>query len=357
MLLEWDSATSVVGTDGVSYHVFQIECAIKDYDEAIRFAKLRNQLSDGYRRQTNYGSNTGLRRFNLSLPTLRGDTATLVTGINGEEVTREEYLWALYCECEATNKPFVIRSVRSNQFYLVDFLNEELSYSRFLTKLYSTGIELLQARIEGVSIFQPVLVPNVYGYWDSNTDLDGSDWLGVDGFDDVTAIISGDVADAAGPNSQQIKQLSNTANTGAIGFDVIAARVYDLIFAVKFREPTFSNDGGVFVDIANELNWIRGDSGTTKFQFADFITDRTTYSLNGVEHALNDMQAPMNTWGVCHFRNLDGWPIGDGFVMGVDVNPSTARAEMDLGDVIALEKPSMLNCREIIEHLMIKFDI
>lgn len=343
--------TYVIGTDGERYHKFQIKCSVKDYDEGIQFSVLRNELSDGYRSRTLIGSNTGNRRFQLGLPTLQNSGT--ITGINGEEVTQEAYLWGLYCECEVTGKPFVIESFRNGQYYLVDFANENLSYTRFLSKLYSTGIELSQVRINGVSVFQPSLMNGLYGYWDSNTDFATDDWTGTDGTNDLAFTKTGDVIDASGPNGQQIKRFNNTTNDGQVIITSgIAPAIYDIIIAMKMREGTFSNNAGIFGN-APDPAFISGTSGTTKF--ADPSLTNFYYSLNGVEKEADNMQAPMNVWGVCHFRNLDGWAIDDGLCIsgpGGSLYP-----EMDLGDVILLQTPSMQDAREAVEAMLIKFGV
>jgi len=356
VLLEWESATSVVGSDGVSYHFWQIPCSVKEYDEDIGFSVLRNQLSDGYRRRTLYGSNTGLRGFKLTMPTLAGSSGSgFVTGISGEEVTKEEYLWSLYCECESTGVPFVIESQRNNQYYLVEFVNERLSYSRFLTKLYSTGVDLIQVRIDGVSVFQPSRANGLFGYWDADTAFVSDIWAGTDGSTGTPDLEkAGDVIDvAAAVNGHQIKRFNNSANTGHVSGNLPSGVVYDLIIAMKMREGSFSNDCGIFVDIANGIDFILGDSGTTKFQTSGFSTDNFSYFLNGQEYAINNLQAPMNTWGICHFRNLDGWNVPDGlFLM---TSTASARAEADVGDIVMLSKPSLQTCREITEQMMVKW--
>jgi hypothetical protein len=342
----------VLGTDGERYHKFQIECSVKDYDENIGFATLKNVLSDGYYTQTLYGSNTGSRGFNLTLPTL--PSTGEIRGISGETSTREKYLWDLYCEHQVAGRPFVVESFRNGQYYLVRFEEELLSYKRFLTKLYSTGINLAQVRINGVSVFQPSLMDGLYGYWDSNTDLSSGDWDGTDG-DAVTRTfeVTGDVIDAAGPNGQQIKRFNNTSNNAFVEVTGINGTIYDIILAVKFREATFSSNADLFSNTP-DASYIKGTSAGTKFQDPSLTNFR--YFLNGVEYASDDMQAPMNVWGVCHFRNLDGWDVGDGLRVGL-ADSSAAAPEMDLGDVIVLATPSLQDAREATEHLMVKFAV
>lgn len=346
------STPPILGTDGNPYHKFAIPCSVKEYDESIGFSVLRNQLSDGYRSRTLYGSNTGLRGFKLTMPTLAGGTASgTVTGINGEEVTKEEYLWSLYCECESTGTPFVIESQRNNQYYLVEFANESLSYSRFLTKLYSTGVDLTQVRIDGVSVFQPSRVVGLFGYWDSDTAFDSNDWDGTDGTSTISFVKTGDVIDvAAAVNGHQIKRFNNTSNNGYVESAAIVETVYDIIIACKFREPTFSNDADVIGEGSGPTVLIAGDSGTTKF--TDPSLTNFSYFLNGQEYASSNMQAPMNTWGICHFRNLDGWDVSNGLLIGGGI---ANFAEMDLGDIAVLNKPSMQTCREIVEQMMVKW--
>lgn len=341
------SGVEVVGVDGVIYHLFQTVCAVRDYDEGIGFSRFLNELGDGFRSRTLFGANTGWRSFELTLPTLSGASAdSTVTGINRETVTPEEYLWALYCECEAVGVPFVIRSPRNDQYYLVEFRNERLSYRRFLAKMYSSGVELRQVRIPGVSVFDCSRVSGLAGFWDVDTVFDGDDWVGTDG----PFIKTGDVVTVTGaPHGHYTKQLNSTTDSGSVVATGVGS-VTDVIMAVKFREATFSGNAAVFGN-SGDAAFIKGDSGATKF--LDPGLTNFHYSLNGTEYDADNMQAPMNEWGVVHFRNTDGWAVPDGLRVGADSGGNYA--EMDLGDVVLLNGAAMITCREIIEHLIIKF--
>lgn len=347
--LAWEASND----DG--YHVWQLSCSVKDYTEGLEYTTLENELSDGFWSQILYGSNTGVRSFSLTLPTVTDADADSVVGPYGEILSKRAYLRALHAYTVVDGRPFVIRSTENGQYYLVRFAERKLSLQRMLTKLYSTGLELKQVRLPGVTVFDPSLSPRLFGYWDSNTSFSGSNWAGTDGSAAVNFAKSGDVADvSAEQNNNRIKRFNLTTNNGYINADLGAAStVYDIILVMKMRETTFSNDAAMFSN-APDAPYLTGDSATTKF--TDPALDRFSYFLNGVEYAASNMQAPMNRWGVVHFRNLDGWDFADGFSIG-NASGGGGYPELDLGDVVILEKPDMQTVREITESLIIKWAI
>ena len=104
--------TTVTSTSGTVYHLFQLQCSVKDSAETISFTTLDNDLADGKKSSILFGSDTGVRRWRLTMPTLSGasmDTRTY-TSITGATVTQEEYLWDLFCETKITGEPFVYQS-------------------------------------------------------------------------------------------------------------------------------------------------------------------------------------------------------------------------------------------------------
>ncbi len=350
--------TSVVATNNESFHLWQLHAdSSREVSPSIEFNEIRNDLGNGYRSSVLYGADTGTRSWTISLPTLAGNDIPVptVTGVNGETVSREQYIWDLYCETRITGKPFVYTCPRDSQYYLVDFVNSKLTYEKeFRNALYSTGVEIRQVREAGVSVFDPSVFENTYDdfdYYNSTTHNSGlSTWqnarVGSSGF-----LASGDVVFSSNPqNGFNTVRLSGTSSTGKLVADGIpsAAAPTDVIIAMKMREDTFSNACGLFGNIIGTA------SGT---KWANPSHTGLEYTLNGTSYAVTDMQAPMNTWGVCHFRTTVANPF-TATQFGQNGSTAGTFALADLGELYIFGSPiSQPDARRLIEHLVIKFDV
>src|SRR5438445_10677504 len=147
-------ATSSAGT---AFYGWPLpELSAKEIEIGIEFSELRNDLGNGYRSQLLYGAVNGLRSWSIKLPTL-ADTSiipALIYDVNNTYVSREAAIWNLYCETRITGKPFAYTCPRRGRQYLVDFKDKSLKYAKqAYVKLYSTGIELEQVRLNGETIF------------------------------------------------------------------------------------------------------------------------------------------------------------------------------------------------------------
>lgn len=355
--------TTVTSTSGVVYHLWQLpELSAKQVSPGIEFNELRNELGNGHHSQVLYGSNTGLRSWSLKLPTL-ADTTVLpntVTGVNGETVSREAYLWDLYCETRVTGRPFVYTCPRNGQYYLVDFKDKSLKYEKeAYVKLYGTGIELEQVRLDGETVFDPSLInPTNYDvdWWKGDTAFTGfTSW--------PTAIISGADLDVAGDvtevadviNGHDIKRFSSTTSDGVMT-TATAVSVQEMFLVMKMRESTFSNAAGIATGTiggSNRILW--GSSGTSKF--ANPSLSSFTYRLNGVEHEQSDMQAPMGAFGIVHVRYPTGWTVTH-LQIGQDRATAGTFAKMDVAEIMSSANAFPVSLgREITEYLIKKYAI
>ncbi len=343
--------TTVTATNGEILHVWQLpEDSAREISSSIEFNEIRNELGNGYRTQVLYGSDTGTRSWSVSQSTLVGPDVPVptVTGVNGETVSQEEYLWDLYCESRITGKPFVF--TWKGQYHLVDFANKKLTYDKaFRMQLYSTGIELMQIREAGVSVFSPALHAFNRGaqmgsLFDFTFDETGhnsglSRWF--DG-GNTDYFSTSSVTLAANPqNSHNTARFSGSGTlTGTGNLD---QPVCDVIVAMKVREATFT---GADTLLAGS---IIATNGGTKWQNPSLTGFE--YRLNGVEYGVTDMQAAMNEWGVYHFRATYANPMPTtGYVtMG---NGITA----DIGEIYIAQAPlPMSEVRQIVEHYVIKW--
>lgn len=355
--------TTVTSSSGTVYHLWQLpELSSPEPSESIAFNTLRNDLGDGYRSQVLFGSNTGLRSWMLRLPTLASIDVlpNTVTGITGETVSREQYVWDLYCEQQVTGEPFVYTSPRNGQYYLVEFVDEKLTYEQARVKLYSTGIELRQVRISGETVFNVLATESqdsIIMTWLKGGDYnDGtSAWTAAYG---ASVSGNGDVdKETAIQNGLDIVRFSDTTNDGYVATGTGGLVVNDAFLVMKMRETSFSNNCGIFTGSAGSSQIILGATGTTKFQNPSLTG--YTYRKNGIEYDQTDLQAPMNTWGVVHVRYTTGWALtGADFQFGKDRNTAGTFAEMDLGEVIVYSglQPTS-NTREITEYLTTKWGI
>ena len=150
--------TSVAASNGVSYHLWQLPVAsTPEPTDITAFSSINVPLADGYRASIQTGFDTGTRSWKFRLPTLAhlDVLSNTVENIDGEDVSREYYLWSLYVENKSVDKPFVYLDILENKYFFVDFADETLTFARMKVKLYSVGIELKQRRITGVTLPSP----------------------------------------------------------------------------------------------------------------------------------------------------------------------------------------------------------
>lgn len=347
-----------------SYHLWQLPVESSwEPEEGIEFSELRNDLGNGYRSQVLYGSNTGIRSWKLKLPTLAGSSliAAGVTGINGETVTREQYVWDLFCETKVTGEPFVYQSQRNGQYYLVEFGDKRLSYEKMKVQLYSTGVELNQVRIDGATVFdlnQPS--PSTGVWWYNETGHASPNWDAVDrpttGEYGLDMAATGDVVFASNAqNGLNTVRLNTTLTTGKLTLDLDGGLWRELFMVMKVYEATF---GQTSVVVANDgvEDVLVGTNATTKFAALPGGVGSYEYRLDGVLYASTNLQAPMNRWGVVHLR------VPGGFASDVVIGQSQAgagsQAEIGIAEVYATSTIYQQSiCREIVEHLTVKWGI
>lgn len=367
--------TSVIATNGESYHLLQLSTAnsVKQFEESIGFTRLVNPLSDGFRSRRLLGSATGLRKWRLTLPTLahRDVPMPTVMGIDGATLSREEYLWDLYVRCEITGRPFVIQSERNGQYYLVEFVDERLTYAGMKFKLYSTGVELVQVRIDGVSVFNPEVL-NGLVVWNDENSHSGANWnnkvAGTGSFGDWVA--SGDVLSPT-VDGKAIKRLNSVSNTGVLKTDLSGGDINDACIVLCVREAAFGQLSGILTtqfEIPSDFNlYVVGLNGTDDLVgqadgssgngFLKFIANGNVGGLQLAQYE----GFPMNEVVVLYL--VGGNPTMEQSVgfstmvqMGQTFDGSATKAEIDVHEQMYFSGINRLDTAlELVEHLGVKW--
>lgn len=347
------------------YHTWALpELSAKEPEESIAFTELENDMGNGYFSAALYGSNTGQRTWRLSLQSL-ADTSVLPntviggdTGVSGGwTLSREAYVWDLFCNTKVTGQPFAYLSPRNGQYYLVRFADKELTYKKMLVKLYSTGVELKQVRVDGQTIYSPARVSRVYTHVMGPDYDDGTGWVpsaGKQGFPTVT----GDIEADGSQNGIDTTRFNVTTNDGFVKNDVTGKVIYEAFFVMKMREATFSNAAGILTGSGAGTDVLVGSSGTTKFANPGLSASNYQYYLNGVAMAQSDQQAPMNTWGVVHVRYATGWTFPALIQVGKKGATAGTFAEVDIAEIILCDSLlPMSDARELEEHLAVQWGV
>jgi hypothetical protein len=343
------------------FHLFAVPIAIKDYDEGISLTTLDNDLADGYESSVLFGSANGVRRFKIGMPTLTGsrmDNRTAVT-INGETTTFENYVWELFWDTKRRGIPFAFQSARNGQFYLVKFADNTLTYSRMLTKLYSTGVELKQVRRRGQTVYDVSHAPNLYDYYHGGitSGISGTIWGGT--------VVGHDLTDAGGTTNVT----SGLGTHTILRFDGVndyltddgtyggLTQFYEAFLVMKIRAAAFGNNAGVLTRVTSTAAGILvGDTGTNHFfNFGVGLE----YELNGVSYPESNMVAPMNMWGIVRVRSNSLSPIAmDGLQVGKDRGFASRYAPMDLAALVVFsDRPPTSVSYEIYEWLAVEFGV
>jgi len=351
---------TVTATNGEVFFVWPLPAgSARQVSPGIGVNDITNDLGNGYSAQTLYGSDTGLRTWQVTQNTMGGTSFPVptVTGIHGGLVTQEKALWDLYLEQRVTGKPFVYPCPREGRNFLVKFDNPNLTYDKvFRVDQYSAQLSFSQVREDGVTIFDlenyAFIQQNYSGTgWLFNEDGHFSpNWANeVDGSNVLTSTGTGTPTFGGnaqnGHNTVRFDGTTDFFSSTITNFDIA-----DIIVALTVREATFGGNDGLFLGSTS----IKGTSGGTKWQNPSITNFE--YSLNGFAYEVTDMQAPMDgVFGVCHFRFSDAYPFSNpsSIVVGVD---SSAFIAADIGEIyISSGQIPMPDAREIIEHLCIKW--
>lgn len=330
------------------YELFQY-CLGKEPGEAISFSELENSLGDGYFSQVLFGSATGNRRWTLNYPYLPGASAQASVTVNGVIMTPEAYIWDLFCRQKRTGRPFVIKSARNEQYYLAKFAQRELEYTRYVTKLYSSTLELEQVRVDDVTVFDIGQMPNVWGWYDAAA-LDFGDGLAIDKSSaghDLT--IHGDVivSDTDVSFNSLLGEVEEPGGDGGYLNWTGSMSFREGLFVIKNRGPVWENHGGILTAAADTAVLVGLDE-TTKFYNLE-LGATFKYRKNWVEYAQANQQAPMEEYGLVHVRSSAGITLLNPQI-GKDRNFAGRFARVDMKEIVlfnaGLPESDLLECSD-----------
>lgn len=146
---------TVTASDGLDYHLWGLpDLTTPEPEDSTEYARVRVELTDGFRSSIQTGFDTGTKRWVLTAPTLAGNDILPVTltDVNGALTSRLDYVWSLYEYTQQSGTPFIIQDRQDSEYYFATFEDDTLTMQRMRVKIYSTGIKLIQVRIAGVYI-------------------------------------------------------------------------------------------------------------------------------------------------------------------------------------------------------------
>lgn len=351
-------ATTITSTAGTVFHLWQPHnlCA-PEPEFGIEFTTISNEMCLGYRSSSLLGLNTGVRTFRLTLPTISA-YGTNYTDPNGLSVPRHVYLRNLFKYNQTTGIPFAYQHPDTGQYYLVDFADSEISFGKVKgATIYNTNVTLKQRRINGETIFdldRYVFYAPPGMVHCRETGHSSPNWIntkdGTNGF-----VAGGTVTFGANPQNG-LNTVRLNGSSGYLGSGGWVGNGYDIFIAMKVRSTTFPGNNGLIAR-GTSVDYIKGTSGGTKWQNPSL--SGFEYSLNGTSYAVTDMQAPMNTFGVCHFHSTDAAPIDltSSPIFGRSI--SSSFGAYDIGEIaVAWGGPlTKADANEIVEHLMTKWGV
>jgi hypothetical protein len=105
-------------------------------------------FGEGYMGSAVIGAPSGTRGWSAKVDVLPdGVEAPPIEGM-----TRAAHLWNLFLASKlADDEPFWLYDHKDDLFYLVSFTDDTLSYDLLCAKIYSTGLQFRQRRINGVT--------------------------------------------------------------------------------------------------------------------------------------------------------------------------------------------------------------
>lgn len=118
----------------------------------VKYALLVADFGDGFESGAIIGNLDGQRFWSMKIDVVPDDTTSGAGLIEGE--TRAEYLWNFFQRSKAAaNQPFWFlhqEPGQGEQLFLASFIDDELSFDILCAKIYSSGLQLKQRRLEDI---------------------------------------------------------------------------------------------------------------------------------------------------------------------------------------------------------------
>lgn len=133
----------------------RLEWVVLDGHEAgASFQIYQAEFGDGYVQSARVGHPKGLLSLSLTYDHLYRTPHRRAGRFSEEAVA--DYLWDFFCARMAEgNSPFIVRFPRDGKDYLFAFKDTSIKFKEaFQMRFYTTGIELGQRRVEGVTTFE-----------------------------------------------------------------------------------------------------------------------------------------------------------------------------------------------------------
>jgi hypothetical protein len=347
------------------YELFAL-CLGKEPSESLMFDEVIHDFGDGYESEILTGSNTGLRSWSLSYPTLTDFTSKTLT-VNGVTMTHAQYVWDLFQRTKVSGKPFVIKSSKNGQYYLAKFADKELSEQRIYAKVISVGLKLKQVRIKNVSVFD-VSALSPFAWYQANA-ISGSDEDPVENWADSSGNNHLLVMSEPEPTPPTIKAESQnnliTVEFGAKGTDTTPFKlqanltVHEIYLVAKYGGNTFGgNNGAVSSFLETEKPFLVGNqAGGNKWFNTTDITS-LSFEKNGFSFIRTAMPSPMNTFTLSRLRLQEGVSV-TGLKVGGDRTFGVPRYWVGhFAEIIVFNKLlSESNSDELTEYLLTKWNL
>ena len=306
-----------------------------DPQQSAMFERIHHEYGGAFRSNTLIGAASGNRKFVVPIRSLKNYSTKTVT-FRGREYTHADYVWALYYFNKRTGTPFVIQDERTQQYYLVEFDETDISLQRKLTAFYETTLNFVQVRIDDTTVFDVTKVDSLWGWYkDTNTsgavltewqdssannnDLDANG-VDIEAYDNIQ-------------NGRQVVKM-NTISGDSYLTNTGGATIYFALFVLKYHGATFANDSGILTSNVTTAGII-GDSSETKFYNVGH--SNYEYEKNGISYLQTNQQAPMNTFGVITARWQGGITLAD-VQIGKDRDYSDRYAAISIGEIILCDE-------------------
>lgn len=349
---------NITASNGQQFHLWQLpDLSAPEPEDGHRLTTLKNELSEGYRSSKILGLHSGVRSWNLNLPTLAGASVipAAVTDPYGATVSREQYVRNLYKYNRTTGVPFAYPDPNNNgQYYLVDFVDSEpLSMSRAKgVSIFATAIQIRQRRIKGVSVFDPTKITNYASlHWYNETSHGSGVWNDKQASGPINLTATGDVVFNANPqNSKNTVRLGGSSNGGLSASTT--TDIADAIIVFKLR----SAPSGTTASIIHP--YVTADTTTAllrTFTSSTTLTSVLDLTLTGNTSVNNQFAVVLANGRNATFNSTVGVPLA--WAVGYSFDGSRY-AKADIAEVWLFSTPlSRRDAYEAADHLRLKWGI